>query len=225
MALSRLPLLMLKPVTGLVSAALGGVPTPTETRASRPLQRADAIAKRAAAKAAAISATLSLPPGPMGLVTVLPDMILVWRIQAQMVVDIAAAFGKADHLSESDITAILFKHVSSVALNDYNRNIPIDQPEPPLDLVEIINRMVSKRGEVINRFASEVTSAAMERITRRVITRLVPLGGTLIVSAQAALDTGAVAKTAIEMFSGERRKPPGRPRPRARQSNVPSSQR
>lgn len=223
MALSSLPLLVLKPLTGLVSAALGGVPKPTETKASRPLQRAEAIAKRAAAKAAAISGTLSLPPGPMGLVTVLPDMILVWRIQAQMVVDIAAAFGKADHLSESDITAILFKHVSNAALADYNRNLPIDQREPPLDLGELINRMVSKRGEVINRFATEVTTAALERITKRIITRLVPLGGTLIVSAQAALDTGAVAKTAIEMFSGERRRPPSRPR--ARQANVPSSQR
>lgn len=218
MALSQLPLLVIKPLTGLVSAALGGVPKPTETRASRPLQRADAIAKRAAAKAAAISGTLSLPPGPLGLVTVLPDMILVWRIQAQMVVDIAAAFGKADHLSESDITAILFRHVSSAAMADYNRNIPIDNPEPPLDLKEIINRMVSKRGEVINRFATEVTSAAMERLTRRLITRLVPLGGTLIVSAQAALDTGAVAKTAIEMFSGERKRPSQRPR--TRQSSV-----
>ncbi len=223
MALSQLPLLVLKPLTGLVSAALGGVPRPTETRASRPLQRAEAIAKRAAAKAAAISGTLSLPPGPMGLVTVLPDMILVWRIQAQMVVDIAAAFGKADHLSEGDITAILFKHVSSAAMADYNRNVPIDHREPPLDLGEIINRMVSKRGEVINRFATEVSSAVIERITKRVVTRLVPLGGTLIVSAQAALDTGAVAKTAIEMFSGERKRPPTRPR--ARQANVPSSHR
>lgn len=222
MALSRLPLLVIKPVTGLVSAALGGVPAPTESRAARPLQRAEAIAKRAAAKAAAISGTLSLPPGPMGLLTVLPDMVLVWRIQAQMVVDIAAAFGKADHLTEGDITAILFKHVSSAAMADYNRNLPIDQAEPPLDLRELINRMVSKRGEVINRFATEVTSAALERITKRVVTRLVPLGGTLVVSAQAALDTGAVAKTAIEIFSGQRSKPPRRPR--ARQSNVPSSQ-
>jgi uncharacterized protein (DUF697 family) len=222
MALSSLPLLVLKPVTGLVSAALGGVPKATETRAARPLQRADAIAKRASAKAAAISATLSLPPGPMGLLTVLPDMILVWRIQAQMVVDIAAAFGKADHLSEVDITSIMFKHVSTAAMADYNRNVPLDQPEPPLDLRELISRMASKRGEVINRFATEVTSAAIERITKRVITRLVPLGGTLIVSAQAALDTTAVAKTAIEIFSGERSKPTRRPR--ARQANVPSSQ-
>jgi hypothetical protein len=42
----------------------------------------------------------------------------------------------------------------------------------------------------------------------------------LVVSAQAALDTTAVAKTAIELFSGERAKPGHRPR--IRQPNVPS---
>jgi uncharacterized protein (DUF697 family) len=220
MALSNLPLLVIKPLTGLVSAALGGVPKPNEELATRPLQRAEAIAKRASAKAAAISGSLALPPGPMGLLTVLPDMVLVWRIQAQMVVDIAAAFGKSDRLSEAEITAILFKHVSNAAMADYNRNLPIEQPEAPLTLREIIERMASKRGEVINRFANEVATAAIERITKRLITRLVPLGGALVVSAQAALDTTAVAKTAIEIFSGERSKPPHRPR--VRQPNVPS---
>lgn len=33
-------------------------------------------------------------PGPLGLLTILPDMYAIWRVQAQLVADIAAVYGK-----------------------------------------------------------------------------------------------------------------------------------
>jgi hypothetical protein len=37
---------------------------------------------------------MALPPGPLGLATVIPDLLAIWKLQQQLVADIAAVFGK-----------------------------------------------------------------------------------------------------------------------------------
>src|SRR5262245_49533243 len=79
-----------KAILDVVSA----VPKTSEATAQSPRERARAIQRTASLKAAGVSGTLSLPPGPLGLAVVIPDLISVWRIQAKMVADIAGAYGQ-----------------------------------------------------------------------------------------------------------------------------------
>src|SRR5262245_53617077 len=75
--------------------AASAVPPSSERPGRDRAGRAERLARAASLKAAAVSGALSVPPGPAGLLTILPDLVLVWRIQGQMVSDIAAAYGKA----------------------------------------------------------------------------------------------------------------------------------
>jgi len=59
-----------------------------------------------------VAGTLALPPGPLGWMTILPEMVGVWKIQAQMVADIAALYGKTATLTQEQMLYCLFKHTA-----------------------------------------------------------------------------------------------------------------
>lgn len=106
---------------GIVMAVLdfiGNIPTTDEVESANPIERARSITRTAAAKAAGVSGTLSLPPGPAGWLTILPDLMAVWRIQAQMIADIAGAFGKQAYLTQEQMMFCLFRHAAAQAVRD-----------------------------------------------------------------------------------------------------------
>ncbi len=72
----------------------------------------------AARETAALSGALSVWPGPAGLLTILPDLVGVWRLQAQLVADIAAAHGKTPLLSKEVMARCLFGHLGGDAMSD-----------------------------------------------------------------------------------------------------------
>lgn len=74
-------------------------PATSEPVSHTPAVRCHAITRVAAAKAAGIAGTLTLPPGPLGIVTILPDLSAIWRVQARMVADVAAVRGKTTYFS------------------------------------------------------------------------------------------------------------------------------
>lgn len=192
-------------VFGLVT---GGVPKTNETgKAKRPYDRSKEITQKACAKAAAVSGGLALPVGPLGMLTVLPDLLIVWRIQAQMVVDIAAAFGHKKPLTDEQLIDCLFRHVAGTAVREYERSIPIEHEEKKsgntvLDLLDRFSRSGSR--DVAVRVGKQIGQVVLERVAKRTASRIVPLAGAAIVSAYAAMDTKEVARTAVEMFSGEK---------------------
>jgi hypothetical protein len=51
-----------------------------------------------------------MAPGQLGLLTVLPDLVAMWRIQSQLVSDIAAVYGKTANLGREHMLWCLFKH-------------------------------------------------------------------------------------------------------------------
>lgn len=140
-------------------------------------------------KAAAISGALALPPGPLGLVTIIPDLITIWRIQQTMVADIAAAYGKSASLVKKTMIYCLFKHGSAALMRDL--------------VVRVGERYLVQRTAV--RAVQQILQKVGVRITQRVIgksiTRWIPLLGALGVGAYAYYDTTQVAATAIELFS------------------------
>lgn len=204
---THLPRAFIGPLQTVLSVVTGGVPETRETGpARRPYDRSREITQKACAKAAAVSGSLALPVGPLGMLTVLPDLVLVWRIQAQMVVDIAAAFGHPKPLTEQQLATCLFSHVAGTASREFEKSIPIEHEQRAgstlLDLLDSATRSGGR--DVALRVTRQVGQALVERIAKRTVSRIVPLAGVAIVSTYAALDTKEVARTAVEMFSGEK---------------------
>lgn len=94
------------------------IPASSENRVVDAATRARKLTTRAALKAATISGSLALPPGPLGLVTVLPDLYAVWRVQAQLVLDIAAVHGQTAFLSRETMAWCVFRHAAAQVVRD-----------------------------------------------------------------------------------------------------------
>ncbi|HEX4917899.1 MAG TPA: hypothetical protein VFV43_08390 [Limnobacter sp.] len=201
-----LPRAILGPLHTVMGMVTGGVPQTTESgQAKRPYERSKEITQKACAKAAAISGGLALPVGPLGVLTVLPDLVLIWRIQAQMVVDIATAFGHKQPVSQQDLMHCLFNHVAGTAIREYERSIPLEHATSQRSILDWIDTATRSGGrDVAVRVSKQVGQVILKRVAQRTASRIMPLAGAAIVSAYAALDTKEVARTAVEYFSGEK---------------------
>lgn len=204
---THLPKAILGPLQTVFGLVTGGVPETREVgKAKRPYDRSKEITQKACAKAAAVSGSLAIPVGPLGALTVLPDLMLVWRIQAQMVVDIAAAFGHRHTVTDHELMTCLFDHVAGTAIREYERAIPLEHEDNTarsvLDLIDHYTRSGSR--DVAVRVGKQIGQVLLQRFVKRTASRVIPLAGAAIVSAYAALDTKEVARTAVELFSGEK---------------------
>lgn len=85
---------------------------------ANPDEKVVRLTRQAALKAAMVSTTLSVPAGITGIITALPDIAAVWRIQAQLVADIAATHGKIAMLSREAMVWCLFRHSAAQLLRD-----------------------------------------------------------------------------------------------------------
>ena len=164
------------------------VPPSAERALEQPAQRAHAVSRSAARKASLLAGSLSLPPGVLGWLTVLPELIGVWRLQAQMVSDIASVYGKQKTLGHEQMLYCLFKHVSAQLFRDV--------------VVRVGERVVVQQTSV--KFLQSLAQQIGIKVTKTVITkgaaRFVPLLGAVSVGAYAYFDTLQVAKTAVELF-------------------------
>jgi uncharacterized protein (DUF697 family) len=167
------------------------VPATAEPASQSPEARCRAIIRGAAIKTAGTSGTLALPPGPWGMLTVLPDLVAVWKIQAQMVADIAAAYGQTAVLSQEQMLYCLFRQTASQAVRDM--------------VVRIGDRLVIRRAplRVIQRALRQISLTMTQRLAGRTASRWLPVVGALGVAAYAYRDTMRVGHTAIELFSRE----------------------
>src|SRR5450631_3556163 len=126
-AFERTPMSATTPVTTplvgtLVDAlenVVSGVPATRQHAVEDPAVVARKLARKAASRAAALSGALALPPGLLGMLTVLPDLIVIWRVQAQMVSDIAGLYGKELQLTRSHMVYCLFRHAASQVARDF----------------------------------------------------------------------------------------------------------
>jgi len=149
------------------------------------------LASSAAQKAAITAGSLALPPGPLGWLTVLPELVAIWRIQGQLVSDIAAAYGKTPKLGREQMLWCLFRHTAAQAFRDV--------------AIRVGDRLVFRTTatSVLQRLAGRIGVSVSKRAVGKGISRWLPVVGALGVGAYAYYDTGQVAKTAIDLFSGE----------------------
>jgi hypothetical protein len=165
------------------------IPKSTQKETSEALIRARKLISETSLKAAAISGALALPFGPLGWLTILPDLAAIWRLQAQMVADIGALLGKKGKLTEESMIYCLFRHAAAQVMRD----------------------LVTRMGEriVVQRASLRVTENVLESIGIRIVQRvargglwrLLPAIGALAVAGYAYYDTEQVGQTAIEFFS------------------------
>lgn len=168
------------------------VPMSREPGLQDPIQallRCQAIARNAARKASALAATMALPPGPLGWLTFLPELVAVWKLQGQMVADIAAVHGKSATLSREHMLYCLFKHVSAQALRDV--------------VVRVGERFLVQKASsaLLQNIAQKIGLQLSQKLVGKSLSRFVPLIGAMGVGAYAYFDTTQVAKSAVELFS------------------------
>ncbi|TCV96137.1 hypothetical protein EC912_102487 [Luteibacter rhizovicinus] len=149
------------------------------------------IASSAAHRAGLTAGSLALPPGPLGWLTVLPELVAIWRIQGQMVSDIAAAYGKTAKLGREQMLWCLFRHTAAQAFRDV--------------AIRVGDRLIFRTTatSVLQRLAQRIGVGVSKRAVGKGISRWLPIVGALGVGAYAYYDTGQVAKTAIDLFSGD----------------------
>jgi len=178
-------------LTETILNLISKVPTSSEVSSSAPDSRARQLARNAARKSAGISGGAALAPGPLGMLTILPDLVGVWRVQAQMVSDIAASYGKTATLSQEQMVFCLFKHSAAQLLRD----VIVREGGRYLVLpatMRMMRNLVAKIGIKVG-----------QRSVGKAVARYAPLVGALGVGAYAYYDTQKVADTAIDLFSSE----------------------
>src|SRR6478735_981913 len=105
-------------VTGVIERVIAEVPAPRVQPSDDPGAAAEQVARNAARQAAMLSGSLALPPGPLGMLTVLPDLYLIWQTQRQMVADVFALYGRTAELGRTHMLYCLFRHAASHVLRD-----------------------------------------------------------------------------------------------------------
>jgi len=169
--------------------SIGEVPPSTRRKSQDALAESRAAITTAAGKASLTAGAFAVPLGPVGWLTILPEMIAVWRIQAQMVADIAALHGQKVQLTREQMMFCLFRHTAAQAVRDL--------------AVRAGERLIVQK--VSQQVLQKVAQAIGVKITRRVLgkglTRWLPVIGVVGVAGYAYYDTAQVGATALEMFS------------------------
>lgn len=179
-------------VADAILSLIVAVPQTSEASQGAPLaarDRAQAITRAASRKASLLAGSMALPPGLLGWLTLLPEIISVWRLQSQMVADIAGVYGKSATLSREQMLYCLFRHISAQVLRDV--------------VVQAGERFLVQKasGAVLKNLAQKLGVKVTQQVMGKGASRLIPLLGALGVGAYAYFDTGQVAKTAMDLFS------------------------
>ncbi|MBI5722264.1 MAG: EcsC family protein [Burkholderiales bacterium] len=149
------------------------------------------LARKAALKAALAAGSLALPTGPLGWLTLLPELRLVWKIQIQLVSDIAALHGKKSGLTQEQVLYCLFRHSALQAFRDL--------------VARVGERFVVRKAsaQLIQHLVRRLALRLTQRVVGKGVARWLPVAGAVGVGAYAYHETSRVAETAIELFGAE----------------------
>ena len=167
---------------------VAAVPKSSRSHSMNPEKDANDAVFSAKCQASVVAGSLALPPGPIGMITIIPDLILIWKIQAQLVADIAAIYGKTTQLKQEAMLYCLFRHgVASLA-----RDV----------LIRVGERVIIRRAGL--RFMQKMLAQVGVRITQKAlaktVSRWIPILGAVGMGGYAWHDTAQVGKSAIELF-------------------------
>jgi hypothetical protein len=175
-------------VADAILGLIGSVPRSAERQCAHPAVRAQAIARSASARAAMTAGGLALPPGPLAWLTIFPELIAVWKLQSQMIADIARVYGGEVRITREHMVYCLFRHTAAQAVRDL--------------AVRVGERMLVQQVSLsaFQAIAHRVGVHLTQRALGQGISRWLPVIGAVGVAAYAFYDTRHVARTAIELF-------------------------
>ena len=182
----------IRDVEGVIERVIADVPPPRAGRVDNAAHAAEEFARAAARKAALLSGSLALPPGPIGMLTVLPDLYLIWKVQRQMVADIFALHGREAELTRSHMLFCLFRHMASQVARDV--------------VVRAGQRLIVQElsAGAIAVLLRQIGISVTQRVAGTAASRWVPLAGAAAVGAYAYWDTLQVAKSTYRLLEASR---------------------
>ena len=178
------------PIGQAILSLIGKVPSSKETKSRHPAEDARRKANAAATKAALAAGALALPPGVVGWLTILPEMMGVWKIQKQLVADIAAIYGKQDSLTPEQVVYCLFQHTAAQGVRDL--------------VVRVGERTLVRKASpvLIRNITRRIGAKLAQKAAGKGAARWIPVIGAVGMGAYAYVDTAQVAATAIDLFEG-----------------------
>jgi hypothetical protein len=177
-----------KDVTGVIERVISAVPAPRTRPVEDAAKAAEELARAAARQAALLSGSMALPPGPLGMLTVLPELYLIWKVQRQMVADIFALHDRTAELTSAHMLFCLFRHLASQVFRD----VAVRAGERVL-----IQQLSSG---ALKSAVSTLGSSIAQRLAGKATSRWIPVVGAAAVGAYAYWDTLQVAKTARNLL-------------------------
>ena len=177
-------------ISDAILSIVAAVPDSTEPMCTAPESKARVLAESAARMAAAISGSAAMAPGPLGLLTLLPDLVAVWRVQSQLVADIGSVYGKDATLTKEQMLYCLFKHTASHVTRDL--------------VMRAGERFLVQRdtGVALQAMARKIGIKVAQKTIAKGFARWAPIVGAIGVGGYAYYDTRKVAQNAIELFGG-----------------------
>jgi hypothetical protein len=125
------------------------------------------------------------------MLTIIPDLYAIWKIQSQMTADISGAFDKKLFLRKEQMIYCLFRHAGGQFVRDL--------------VVRVGERVLIRRAavNVLQRILRRIGITVTERIAARSVARWLPILGAGAIGVYAYYDTRQVGDTAIEFFSSD----------------------
>jgi uncharacterized protein (DUF697 family) len=176
-------------VTGVLMDVIVSIPQSEERLSPTPEVRSTELIKKASTTTAGISGGAALVPGPLGLLTILPDMYAIWRVQAHLVADIAAVYGKTGTLGKEQMIWCLFKHSAAHVAGDFVVQVGERYIVHPRSL-QWMQKAVGLLGFKI-----------AQRVLGKSVARFLPVLGAVAVARYAYIDTKKVGLAATSLFS------------------------
>lgn len=176
-------------ITQSLTGLLTQVPSSSYLKSATPVLEARKIIEKSAWMTGGVSGALAIPVGPLGMVTVVPDLVAVWRIQAQMVADIAAVYGKTSVLSREVLVYCLFEQGAESLFRDV--------------IVRAGDRIVLRRTStrVFENIIEKLGIRFSKRFLGRSVARWIPIAGAMAVGWYSRHDTQRVGYTTMDFFS------------------------
>lgn len=167
------------------------IPDSRKSESIHPKEAARHLASSAATKAALAAGSLALPVGALGWLTIVPEMLAIWKIQAQMVADIAAFYGKSSLLTQEHMLYCLFRHSAAQAVRDL--------------VVRAGERLLVRAAslQLMQAIAGKIGVKISQQVLGKSLSRWLPVIGAVGVGGYAYYDTSQVAATAIALFEQE----------------------
>lgn len=174
--------------SGLLFELITDIPGSLYSPIQKPDEKARLLTQRAAWKSATVSTSLSIPAGFTGILTAIPDIAAIWKIQAQLVADIAASYGKLALLSREAMIWCLFRHSAAQLLRDI--------------AVRTGSRIVVQKlsTAAVKTLLAKVGAKVSSKLLGKTLLRAIPAIGALGNGIYAYMDTCEVGKTAAAYF-------------------------